>query len=183
MTINLKDLFVVSDVMNDKVLMKLLTAIKDGQQKEFDYIKFKQSYKGLIAMGMDESTAAKSAFITASTMGVTKDKLMLTVQHYKNVLNKEKEQFALALKNQIATNIDAKSMEIKRLQERIEENKRKMVQIENEQTLIATEIQSLEESANSSKLKIEETRDNFKSTFDVLFKEIEEDGLLYNRVL
>jgi len=183
MTINLKDLFEVSDVMNDKVLMKLLTAMKDGQQKEFDYIKFKQSYKGLIAMGMDESTAAKSAFITASTMGVTKDKLMLTVQHYKNVLNKEKEQFALALKNQIATNIDAKSMEIKRLQERIEENKRKMVQLENEQTLIATEIQSLEESASSSRLKIEETRDNFKSTFDVLFMEIEEDGILYDRIL
>jgi len=183
MTINLKDLFEVSDVMNDKVLMKLLTAMKDGQQKEFDYIKFKQSYKGLIAMGMDESTAAKSAFITASTMGVTKDKLMLTVQHYKNVLNKEKEQFALALKNQIATNIDAKSMEIKRLQERIEGNKRKMVQLENEQTLIATEIQSLEESANSSRLKIEETRDNFKSTFDVLFMEIEEDGILYDRIL
>lgn len=183
MTINLKDLFAVSDVMNDKVLMKLLTAIKDGQQKEFDYIKFKQSYKGLIAMGMDESTAAKSAFITASTMGITKDKLMLTVQHYKNVLNKEKEQFALALKNQIATNIDAKSMEVKRLQERIEENKRKMAQLEKEQTIIATEIQSLEDSANSSRMKIEETRDNFKSTFDVLFKEIEEDGILYDRIL
>ncbi|MBK9566968.1 MAG: hypothetical protein IPO37_17900 [Saprospiraceae bacterium] len=56
MTINLKELFVVSDQMNDKVLMKLLTAIKDGQQKDFDYLKFKQSYKSLCAMGMDEAT-------------------------------------------------------------------------------------------------------------------------------
>ncbi len=183
MTINLKDLFAVTEEMNDKVVLKLLTAIKDGQQSEFDYIKFKQSYKGLIAIGMDELTAVKSAFITASTMGITKDKLLLTVQHYKNVLNKEKEQFALALKNQIATNIDAKSMNIKRLEERIEENKRKMAQLEKEQTLIAIEIQSLGESANSSKSKIEETRDNFKSTFDVLFNEIEEDGLLYDRIL
>lgn len=183
MTINLRELFAVSTDMNDKVLIKLLTAIKDGLHIEFDYIKFKQSYKGLIALGMDESTAAKSAFITASTMGITKDKLLLTVQHYKNVLNKEKEQFALALKNQIATNIDAKSMEVKRLHEKVEDNKRKIAQLEKEQTLIAAEILTLEESANSSKAKIEETRDNFKATFDLLYKEIEEDGLLYDRIL
>lgn len=41
MTINLKELFAVSEHMNDKVLMKLLNAIKDGQQKDFDYLKFK----------------------------------------------------------------------------------------------------------------------------------------------
>ena len=72
MTINLKDLFAVTSEMNEKVLLKLLTAIKDGQQKDFDYLKFKQSYKSLCQMGMDESTAAKSAFLTASTMGLTK---------------------------------------------------------------------------------------------------------------
>ena len=99
------------------------------------------------------------------------------------MLNKEKEQFALALKNQIATNIDAKSMEVKRLHEKVEDNKRKIAQLEKEQTLIAAEILTLEESANSSKAKIEETRDNFKATFDLLYKEIEEDGLLYDRIL
>ena len=108
MTINLKDLFGNAEGSNDKVLLKLLTAIKEGQQKDFDYLKFKQSYKSLCEMGMDESTASKSAFLTASTMGLTKDKLMLTVQHYKNILNREKEQFAVALKNQISNNIDAK---------------------------------------------------------------------------
>lgn len=62
MTLNLKDLFNVSEQMNDKVLMKLLTAVKDGQQKDFDYLKFKQSYKSLCQLGMDESTAAKVRF-------------------------------------------------------------------------------------------------------------------------
>jgi vacuolar-type H+-ATPase subunit I/STV1 len=183
MTINLKDLFAVSEQMNDKVLMKLLNAIKDGQQKDFDYLKFKQSYKSLCQLGMDESTAAKSAFLTASTMGLTKVKLMLTVQHYKNILSKEKEQFAQALKNQIANNIDAKTMEVKRLQEKIEENTRKISQLQREQSIIEEEIQKLKETAEVSRLKIEDTRDQFKATFDILYTEVEEDGLLYDRIL
>ncbi|MBK9742451.1 MAG: hypothetical protein IPO94_05565 [Saprospiraceae bacterium] len=183
MTINLKDLFAVTSEMNEKVLLKLLTAIKDGQQKDFDYLKFKQSYKSLCQMGMDESTAAKSAFLTASTMGLTKDKLLNTVQHYKNLLNKEKEQFAVALKNQIANNIDAKSLEINRLQERTEENKRKIQQLMDEQIIIESEIAKLRESAELSKSKIEDTRDQFKNTFDILYAEIEEDGSLYDRIL
>ena len=183
MTINLKDLFAVSEQMNDKVLMKLLNAIKDYQQTDFDYLKFKQSYKSLCQLGMDESTAAKSAFLTASTMGLTKDKLMLTVQHYKNILSKEKEQFAQALKNQIANNIDAKTMEVKRLQEKIEENTRKIAQLQREQSIIEEEIQKLKETAEASRLKIEDTRDQFKATFDILYTEVEEDGLLYDRIL
>ena len=34
MTINLKELFNTDETMNDKVVMKLLTAMKDGQIKE-----------------------------------------------------------------------------------------------------------------------------------------------------
>lgn len=183
MTINLKELFTVSELMNDKVLMKLLTAIKDGQQKDFDYLKFKQSYKSLCAMGMDEATASKSAFLTASTMGLTKEKLLLTVQHYKNILNKEKEQFAQALKNQIATNIDSRTLEIKKLQDKIEENNRKMEQIQKEQVIIGQEIENLKQSLQISQSKIEDTRNQFKQTFDVLYTEIEDDGVLYDKIL
>jgi len=175
MTLNLKELFNVSEQMNDKVLMKLLTAVKDGQQKDFDYLKFKQSYKSLCQLGMDESTAAKSAFLTAATMGLTKEKLMLTVQHYKNILNKEKEQFA--------HNVDGKTIEIKRLQEKTEENIRKIAQLQKEQTIIEQEIQKLKDTADVSRLKIEDTRDQFKTTFDILYSEVEEDGLLYDSIL
>lgn len=41
MTINLKELFDIKSEMNEKVLLKLLTAVKDGQQKDFDCLNFK----------------------------------------------------------------------------------------------------------------------------------------------
>ncbi|MBK8516403.1 MAG: hypothetical protein IPL55_09005 [Saprospiraceae bacterium] len=183
MTINLKELFSHTEVMNDKVLMKLLTAIKDGQQKDFDYLKFKQSYKALCGLGMDASTASKSAYVTASTMGLTKEKLLLTVQHYKNILNREKEQFAVALKNQIAKNIDSKTMDIKRMHDKISENQLKIIQIQKEQTILEQEIEKLKQALDISQSKIEETRNQFKQTFDVLYNEVEEDSLLYDRIL
>ena len=74
-------------------------------------------------------------------------------------------------------------MEIKRLNEKSEENKRKIIQLQKEMTLIETEIENLRLSAETSRIKIEETRDQFKSTFDTLYNEIEEDGLLYDRIL
>lgn len=183
MTINLKELFGTDESMNDKVIMKLLTAIKDGQIKEFDYLKFKQSYKALCQLGMDEGTASKSAFLTASTMGLTKEKLLFTVQHYKNILNKEKEQFAVALKNQIASNIDAKALEINKFKEKIEDNQRKIQQMIAEKEVLEAEIVKLNQLMESSKTKIEETRDQFKLTFDKLYQEIEEDGRLYDQIL
>lgn len=183
MTIHLKDLFEVSEQMNDKVLTKLLIAIKESQQKDFDYLKFKQSYKSLIDLGMDEATAAKSAFLTASTMGLTKDKLLQTVQYYKNVLHKEKEQFALALKNQVANNVDAKTIEIKRLHDKMEEHHRKILQMQKEQDVMTAQIKNLEEAAILSRQKIEETRDQFKATYDQLLTEIEVDGRLYDQIL
>ena len=74
-------------------------------------------------------------------------------------------------------------MEIKRLNEKSEENLRKIIQLQKEMTLIETEIENLRLSAETSRIKIEETRDQFKSTFDTLYNEIEEDGLLYDRIL
>jgi hypothetical protein len=183
MTINLKELFDTKDLLNDKVVMKLLTAIKEGQIKEFDYLKFKQSYKALCQLGMDESTASKSAFLTASTMGLTKEKLLFTVQHYKNILNKEKEQFAVALKNQIATNIDAKALEINKFKEKIEDNHRKIQQMLAEKEILESEIININQLMDASKAKIEETRDQFKLTFDKLYSEIEEDSKLYDQIL
>ena len=53
----------------------------------------------------------------------------------------------------------------------------------DEQIIIESEIAKLRESAELSKSKIEDTRDQFKNTFDILYAEIEEDGSLYDRIL
>jgi hypothetical protein len=181
--INLKELFSAVENSDEKIISKLLIAIKDGQQDGFDYLKFKHSYIALQNMGMDEAKAAKSAFLTASTMGFTKEKLLASARTYLNILSKEREIFANALKYQIANNIDSRRVEIARSKEKIQENLRKIEQLQKENALLEQNALQIEEGLDTAGKKIEETRDKFKNTFDKLFNEIEDDLLLYDKFL
>ena len=59
----------------------LENALIKQSQPGFDYLKFKQSISQLANLNLDTSTSLKSAFATASTMGVTKDSLLQSARH------------------------------------------------------------------------------------------------------
>jgi adenine-specific DNA methylase len=90
MAINLKKAFSKAENMDEKSLDFLTKALQKGNLPGFDYLEFKQSLEALHAMNMDESLAFQSAFATASTMGLTKEKLLKSVSHYQKVLEQEK---------------------------------------------------------------------------------------------
>ncbi len=183
MTIDLKSLFDIDHQQNEKVIEKLLIALKSGFGQEFDYIKFKKSYLSLIEMGMDADTAIKSAYMTASTMGFTKEKLIQNIALYKNLLIKEREQFVQALKHQISVNIDSKSIDIKNLVSKKEENERKIIELQNQRQIIDNEISKLQEQIASNTDKIHATRDQFKSSFDYIYDKLEQDESRFNIIL
>ncbi|MCZ2101940.1 MAG: hypothetical protein LC107_10435 [Chitinophagales bacterium] len=185
MTIDLKALFDLSDDqgLNDKVIRELLVSIKDNQVEPFDYLKFKLSYKNLESLGMDNETAIKSAMLTAKTIGLTKEKLLQNVGHYKGVLNREREKFAVALKNQIALQVDKKQEDIQTYKDKIEGNQRKIQQLMEEQRVLEQRILETESSLKASKEKIEEIKDQFNGSFNALYKHIEEDSRLFDNIL
>jgi len=160
---------------NSKSAKKLLKALKENFQEDFDYLKFKKSVNSMMEMGMDKTTATKSAFATASTMGLTKNKLVKSIVHYQTVLNKEREQFAVALKNQIATNIDGKRVEAQKLVKEIEANKSKIAKLQEQIKAYQAKIDSVEEVVEKNRQKIESTRDSFKNAFDYYYDQIEID--------
>ena len=97
---------------DQKSINFLSSAIEKNSLKGFDYIEFKKSLKAMQDMNLDSTTAIKSAFATASTMGLTKERLLHSIQHYKNVLSKEKSQFDDALKKQVDSRIRKKQPHI-----------------------------------------------------------------------
>jgi len=173
--IDLKELFPHGEAASEKLYKTLLKAIADAHIKEFDYLKFKQSVSNMIEMGMDEATSIKSAFTTASTMGLTKDKLLKTAFHYQSSLTKEKEKFAQALKNKIAKDIDGKRVEAKKFVDEIASHKSKIAQLEKEIGIYQKKVDSVESVVAKAKEKIDATRDSFKTTFDDLYSQIEND--------
>jgi len=76
-------------VLDTNIVEKLLQAIEKNNLEGFDYLEYKKSLKALEKMPMDEATKYRSAFATASTMGVTLDKLIQTTNFYIGVLDKE----------------------------------------------------------------------------------------------
>jgi predicted HicB family RNase H-like nuclease len=52
-----------------------------------------------------------------------------------------------------------------------------------EKEILESEIININQLMDASKAKIEETRDQFKLTFDKLYSEIEEDSKLYDQIL
>lgn len=175
MTVDLKKIFASEDITNTKMQTALIAAISKKASEEFDYLKFKVSVTKMLEMGMDKDTAFKSAFATASVMGITKNKLVNSAKIYKGSLDKEREQFAIALKNKIAKNVDGKRVEAERLKKEIISHKEKIAKLLKEIELFEIKVSEVDEVVAAAQEKIEATRNDFKSTFDAIYSQIEED--------
>ncbi|MBP6828490.1 MAG: hypothetical protein KA165_18125 [Saprospiraceae bacterium] len=172
--ITTKSLF-SADGLDERSLEFLATAIEKNNLPGFDYFEFKRAIVSLIQMKLDEVTAHKSAFTTAATVGVTKDKLIETAAYYKNVVEKEKEQFDKALENQNSTKITARQEEVKRLRDQIERHKTEIARLQDE---VAGYLNQIDQAENAVKLegeKLEKARAAFEKTHQAVVLQIDKD--------
>ena len=183
MTIDLKQLFKISDELDERMINQLLKALKDGSSTNFDYIRFKQSVNALSEMNMDEATSIKSAFSTAATMGFTKDELIKSAYNYTQILKKEREEFATALKNQIELNVTGKLQEIEDVKAQISSNEKKMEQLQKENEILGQKIGIIEDQVSKSKEKIDHTKSEFLLVYEAFESKIGEDISRFEAVL
>ena len=125
---DLKSLFGEIHGLDEKSLNFLVKALEKNNLPGFDYIEFKQSLSNLIAMDMSEETAFKSVYATAVSVGLTKEKLLKSAVHYKQILNKEKDQFDAALQKQMTQRVEGKLKEVQKLKGQIEEYHKKIAE-------------------------------------------------------
>lgn len=144
-------------------------------QPGFDYLKFKQSVEQLAGLKLDVPTSLKSAFVTASTMGVTKDSLLQSARHYLTILGDEKKQFDQALNNQVQQRIDSKKAELQQLQHQIEDHKRQIVKLEKQIVEFQDQIARSDEGVAEAKASIEQTKIKFENTYQQFVSAIELD--------
>lgn len=153
----------------------LENAMAKSNQPGFDYLKFKQSIEQLANLKLDTSTAFKSAFATASTMGVTKDSLIQSARHYLTILGDEKKQFDQALNNQVQQRIDSRKDELQKLQEQIEEHKRQIARLEKQILEFQEKIARSDEEMAEARTSIEQTKIKFENTYQQFVTAIEVD--------
>ncbi len=161
--------------LDEKSLTFLIKALEKNNLPGFDYIEFKQSLGNLLAMDIDEITAYKSVFATAMSMGLTREKLLKTANHYKQVLEKERTQFEGALKNQMEQRVQSKLEEVEKLKKQVKDYRKKIEELESRITKAQSTIDHADEHIQQAKSKIEETKNAFEFTHQSIINQIGHD--------
>jgi chromosome segregation ATPase len=183
MALDLKKAFSKDKKLDKKSLEFLTKALERGNLPGFDYLEFKQSLEALHAMNMDESMAFQSAFATASTMGLTKDKLLKSVDHYQQVLKQEKQQFDEALQKQLHQRVEVQKAEIEKMKLRIQKAREQIKKLEEQIAKDQDALSKVDDRIQEATDKIKTTQQNFESTYQSLFQEMEEDKESIGRIL
>ncbi|WP_299260086.1 hypothetical protein [uncultured Aquimarina sp.] len=165
----------IEGTLDTKIVEKLLQAIEKNNLEGFDYLEYKKSLKALEKMPMDEATKYRSAFATASTMGVTLDKLLQTTNFYIGVLNKENEQFIGAFKNQFDSKVSGREREIAQFESIIKEKSEQIKKLTEEIAKHQQQIGDLKTKVEESNSKINKTQNDFKVSYNHLKAQFEED--------
>ncbi|MCP4124497.1 MAG: hypothetical protein GY751_22360 [Bacteroidetes bacterium] len=160
---------------DDKIINALFKALEDNNLNGFDYIEFKRSVKGLEKMVADEATRFKSAFSTASTMGVTLDKLVETASYYVKILDKERDQFVKAAGDQTTSLVENRKKEMQQMLKGMAEKKAMIEKLNKELKSSEGRLQKLQEGIDTATVKIEETKKNFDVSFTHLKGQIQQD--------
>jgi chromosome segregation ATPase len=158
-----------------KSLEFLVQAIEKNNLPGFDYLEFKRAIFQLKNMNLDESTAHKSAFATAATLGITKEKLIETAGYYRNLVEKEREHFAQALEHQNNTKVFGKEQEIKRLKDQIERHKIEIARLQDEIAGYLNQVSSAEETVKQESEKLDKARTAFEKAHQWVLLAIDKD--------
>lgn len=172
---NLKKIFGTDHGLDDKSVNFLVRALHQNNLPGFDYIEFKLALDNLSGMGMDEATAYRSAFATASTMGLTKEKLLKTADHYREILQKEKGQFDEALKKQLKKRVEGKLAEAEQLKQKIQEYQEKIRALQKKIEDFQQSVDTTDQQVTEEKEKIQQTSKNFTHTYQSIMNQIEKD--------
>jgi len=161
--------------VTDKFMNILLGAMDKNNLDGFDYLEYKQSLQSLQNMDMDEATRYQSAFAMAKTMGATPQNLLETANHYLGILKTEEEKFAQALTNQKSKQIGDRQQRIDQLNQTVAQKKKQIEQLTKEIEVHEEETHKIKEQISDSTVKVENTKNNFVVTYQLLTAQIGAD--------
>lgn len=161
--------------VTDKFMNILLGAMDKSNLDGFDYLEYKQSLQSLQNMDMDESTRYQSAFAMAKTMGATPQNLLETANHYLTILKAEEQKFGQALVSQKDKQIGGRRQRLEKLDQAMEQKRKQIEQLTKEIQTHEQESAQIKEQITDSTVKVENTKNNFVVTYQLLTSQIQED--------
>ena len=181
--ISTKALFGGLEGSDERSLEFITKAIEKNNLPGFDFFEFKRAIVTLQEMQIEEGTAHKSAFHTAATLGVTKEKLIETANYYKNVVEKEREAFANALEAQNENKIVKKQTDITRLRDQIDRHKAEITRLQDEIAKYLDEVEGQEATIHAESQKLATAKTAFEFTHKAVLLALDKDIENMNKYL
>lgn len=175
MSINLVEIFDDQNQLDKKSREFLLNAIEKNNKPGFDYLEFKQALIRLESIDVDSATAIKTAFATASTVGLTRENLLDSADYYLAVLQNEYKQFNNALEKQMEAKVHSREKQKMALSKKIDALREKIKDLEKEQGELTAKLAKIDTDAGEARNKIERTSESFGKTLQSITDRIESD--------
>lgn len=172
---SIMDIFGQSSQLDQRSASMIVKAIEDHNLDGFDYLEFKQSLTGLSAIHSDEATRFQSAYVTASTLGLTKTKLLETASYYQKVIEKEKLNFDKAAQVQIQKGVGEKRNKLEQYQNVVKQKQAQIKKLEEEIVAYQKEIGKLTEELSGAETKIANAQSSFHNACQVILQHINDD--------
>jgi chromosome segregation ATPase len=172
---DLSNIFGTTHGLDERSLHFLIKALERSNLPGFDYIEFKQSVANLIGMNIEEITAYKSVLATAMSMGLTKEKLLKSAHHYRQVLEEERTKFDAALQKQMQQKVQSKLEEVEQLKKQVADYAAKIEELEQRIAKATQTISNADEEVQEAKSKIEEAQTSFDFTHQSIMNQIAQD--------
>ena len=171
----IKNMFGDNHGLDERSVDFISKAIEKANLPGFDYVEFKQALSNIAKMNIDEAIAFKSAYGTAMTMGLTKEKLLETANHYKSIVSKEREQFDVASEKQKDLKIGDNLRQVDDMNKRILDNDLKIKQLQDEIETLRVKVRGMDYEREQAYGKIEEAKTKFTFAHQSILNQIEKD--------
>lgn len=161
--------------LDEKSLGYLCKALERNNQNGFDYLEFKLALHQLEKMEITGELAIKSAFATASAMGVDKGQVLSSIDRYIKVLQQERTDFDSALESAMKRKIEARKKDIATLEQKIADFRKEIAGIEHAIAEGEKRMKSAAEEIESATGELERAEKTFRETYDQVIHSIEKD--------
>ena len=165
----------IPGAVDEKMVEFLAKAIDEANMPGFDYIEFRNALAAMASAPLPENQKYIAVFATASTMGLTKDKLLAAIDHYQAVLDSKKKDFQIQVDQMTALQV-TKREELKSAKEA--EIQTLMVQIQEAQAAIAAKQQEaleINSEIGRERLNIQQTAASFEATYNFVSGKLQGD--------
>ena len=159
-------------VVDPTILSMLQQSLQENKLSGFDYLKFVSAVDEMKAAGGTEDVRFKMAFFAAKQLGVDKDALVKSAQHYVDVLRQDESDFNADCSQFEKKEIQAREAKIAELEAKLSDLNRQLAQAQQDHIGLANELQDKRASLEVRKSSFQTTLNSLKSVIEANIQKI-----------